>query len=82
LEAVPWKHSIDLLQKAAILGKSHVIRKVLLLKIEALSMGIVVFAEETYKKEKDGDKRLIIIIIIIIIIIVYALGVLPNRYSL
>jgi len=29
LEAVPGKHSIDSLQKAAILGKSYVIRKVL-----------------------------------------------------
>ena len=30
LEAVPGKHSIDSLQKTAILGTSHVIRKVLL----------------------------------------------------
>ena len=29
LEAVPEKHSIDSLQKAAILGTSHIIRKVL-----------------------------------------------------
>ena len=29
LEAVPGKHSIDSLQKAAILGTSHIIRKVL-----------------------------------------------------
>ena len=29
LEAVPGKHSIDLLQKKAILGTSHTIRKVL-----------------------------------------------------
>ena len=29
LEAVPGKHSIDLLQKTAILGTSHIIRKVL-----------------------------------------------------
>ena len=29
LEAVPGKHSIDSLQKTAILGKSHIIRKVL-----------------------------------------------------
>ena len=29
LEAVPGKHSIDSLQKTAILGTSHVIRKVL-----------------------------------------------------
>ena len=30
LEAVPGKHSIDSLQKTAILGTSHIIRKVLL----------------------------------------------------
>ena len=29
LEAVPGKHSIDSLQKAAILGTPHIIRKVL-----------------------------------------------------
>ena len=29
LEAVPGKHSIDSLQKTAILGTSHIIRKVL-----------------------------------------------------
>jgi hypothetical protein len=30
LEAIPGKHSIDSLQKKAILGTSHIIRKVLL----------------------------------------------------
>ena len=29
LEAVPGKHSVDLLQKTAILGTSYIIRKVL-----------------------------------------------------
>jgi hypothetical protein len=29
LEAIPGKHSIDSLQKTAILGSSHIIRKVL-----------------------------------------------------
>jgi len=29
LEAVPGRHSIDLLQKTAILGTSHIMRKVL-----------------------------------------------------
>ena len=29
LETVPGKHSIDILKKAAILGTSHIIRKVL-----------------------------------------------------
>jgi hypothetical protein len=29
LEAIPGKHSIDLLQKTAVLGTPHIIRKVL-----------------------------------------------------
>ena len=35
LEAVPGKHSIDSLQKTAILGTSHIIRKVLQCVVEA-----------------------------------------------
>jgi hypothetical protein len=35
LEAVPGKHWIDSLQKTAILGTSHIIRKVLQVKLEA-----------------------------------------------
>ena len=35
LEAIPGKHSIDSLQKTAILGTSHVIRKVLHCDLEA-----------------------------------------------
>jgi hypothetical protein len=35
LEAIPGKHSIDSLQKTAVLGTSHIIRKVLRLKLEA-----------------------------------------------
>ena len=35
LEAVPGKHSIDSLQKTAILGTSHIIRKVLRVRITA-----------------------------------------------
>jgi hypothetical protein len=34
VEAVPGKHSIDSLQKTAILGTSHIIRKVLQCEIE------------------------------------------------
>ena len=34
LEAVPGKHSIDSLQTTAILGTSHIIRKVLQCEIE------------------------------------------------
>jgi hypothetical protein len=38
-ETVPGKHSIDSLQKTAILGTSHIIRKVLQCKIWSLSSG-------------------------------------------
>jgi hypothetical protein len=39
LEAVPGKHSIDSLQKTAILGTSHIIRKVLQCEARSLSGG-------------------------------------------
>jgi hypothetical protein len=39
LEVVPGKHSIDSLQKAAILGTSHIIRKVLQCETSSLSGG-------------------------------------------
>jgi hypothetical protein len=39
LEAVPGKHSIDSLQKTAILGTSHIIRKVLQCEAGSLSGG-------------------------------------------
>jgi hypothetical protein len=39
LEAIPGKHSIDSLQKTAILGTSHIIRKVLHSEASSLSVG-------------------------------------------
>ena len=39
LETVPWKHPIDSLQKTAILGTSHIIRKVLQCETWSLSGG-------------------------------------------
>jgi len=39
LEAVPGKHSIDSLQKTAILGTSHTIRKVLQCEARRLTGG-------------------------------------------
>jgi hypothetical protein len=39
LEAVPGKHSIDSLQKTAILGTSHIIQKVL--QCEACSLSLI-----------------------------------------
>jgi hypothetical protein len=37
LESLPGKHSIDSLQKTAILGKSHIIRKALQCEASSLS---------------------------------------------
>jgi hypothetical protein len=39
LEAVPGKHSIDSLQKTAILGTSHIIRKVLQCEAVGITAG-------------------------------------------
>jgi hypothetical protein len=44
MEAVPGKHSIDSLQKTAIFGTSHIIRKVPLV-------------QKKYREEKACDKR-------------------------
>ena len=57
LEAVPGKHSIDSLQKTAVLGTSHIIRKVLhceALKRERWGSPLV---QEKYQAEKACDRR-------------------------
>ena len=56
LGAVPGKHSIDSLQKTAILGTSHILRKVLqceALKPERWGSPLV---QEKYQEEKACDK--------------------------
>jgi polyferredoxin len=42
LEAIPVKHSIDSLQKTAILGTSYILRKLLQSEISSLSGGITI----------------------------------------
>ena len=72
LEALPGKHSIDSLQKTAVLGTSHIIRKVL--QCEEPERWGSPLVHEKYQQEKACDERhpyLIIIVIIIIIIIIY-----------
>jgi hypothetical protein len=73
LEAVPRKHSIDSLQKTAIRGTSHIIRKVLQCEARNLSGGYhCCFNRITRKKRpvtRDMMMMMTIIIIIIIIII-------------
>jgi hypothetical protein len=54
LEAVPGKHSIDSLQKTAILGTSRIIRKVL--QCEASSLGV---GDHCWFKRSTGKKRLV-----------------------
>jgi hypothetical protein len=64
LETIPGKHSIDSLQKTAVLGTSHIIRKVLLRNLKPEWWGSPLVQEERYQGKPV--KREIIIIIIII----------------
>ena len=68
LEAVPGKHSIDSLQKTAILGTSHIIRKVLQCEVSSSELWRSPMVQEKYQEEKACDKRHPCSIIIIIII--------------
>jgi hypothetical protein len=71
LETVQGKHSIDSLQKTAILGTSHIIREILQCEACSVSGGDHCWFNGSTKEEKACDKRhpyRIIIIIIIIII--------------
>jgi hypothetical protein len=52
LEIVPGKHSIDSLQKTAILGTSHIIRKALQCEAGSLSSGDHCWFKRTTRKEK------------------------------
>jgi len=64
LESVPGKHSVDSLQKTAVLGTSHIIRKVLQPEAWSLSGGDHCLSK-TSNREKmpvTGDKIIIIII--------------------
>jgi hypothetical protein len=52
LEAIPGKHSIDSLQKTAIFGISHIIRKALQCEACSLSGGDHCWFERTIRKKK------------------------------
>ena len=69
LEAIPGKHSIHSLQKTAILGTPHTIRKVLRSETWGLSGGNRRWLRRSTRKKRPEtrDNNLIIIIIIIII---------------
>ena len=69
LQGIPGTHSIDFLQKTAILGTSHVLRKALQCETWNLSDGVHRwFKKHTGKKGPVTSDTIIIIIIIIIII--------------
>ena len=69
VEAVSGKHSIDSLQKTAILGTSHIIRKVLQCEACSLSGGDHCWFNRITRKNRPVTRVITIIIIIIIIII-------------
>jgi hypothetical protein len=56
LETTPGQHSIDSLQKTAILGTSRIIRKVLQAEIEARVVGITIGS----KREVPGKRKPVI----------------------
>jgi len=64
LEAVPGKHSIDSLQKTAILGTSHIIRKVLQCEATCLSGGDHCWFKRITGKNRPVTRDIIIIIIV------------------
>jgi hypothetical protein len=69
LEAIAGKHSIDSLQKAAVLGTSHIIRKVLQCETGSVSGGNHRWFDRRSTAQKRRVTRDNVIIIIIIIII-------------
>jgi hypothetical protein len=75
LEAVTGKHSIVSLQKTAIFGTSHIIRKVLQCEACKPERWRLPLVQEKYREEKACDKRHPYHIIIIIIITGIALPV-------
>ena len=81
LENIPGKHSIDSLQKTAILGISHIMRKVLLRKAWSLSSADHCwFKTSTRKKRLAGlwQETIIPILTLILLIIIVS----PSTYIL
>jgi hypothetical protein len=65
LEAIPGKHSIDSLQKTAILGTSHIIREVLQCEALRLSDGDHCWFKRSTRQKRPVTRDIHIIIIII-----------------
>ena len=66
LEALPGKHSIDSLQKTAILGTSHIIRKVLQCEAYSLSGGDHRWFKRSTRNKRPVTRDIHIIIIILL----------------
>jgi hypothetical protein len=71
LEAIAWKHSIDSLKKTAILGTSHIIRKVLQCETWSLSGGDHPWFKRSTRKKRpvtrdDNNNNSIIVIILVV----------------
>ena len=81
LETVPGKHSIDPLQKTAILGTSHIIRKVLQCEAWSLSGGEHRWFKRSTRKKRCVTRDIIIIIIIIIIITLKDRKIFPATFT-
>jgi hypothetical protein len=61
LEAVPGKHSLDSLQKIAILGTSHIIRKVLQCETWSVSGGDHRWFKRSTRKKRPVTKDIHIV---------------------
>ena len=86
LETIPGKHSIDSLQKTAILGTSHTIRKVLQCEAWSVSGGDHCWFKRSTEKKCLWQRHryriimmMMMIIIIIIIIIIPCTGYYPDQ---
>jgi hypothetical protein len=68
LEAVPGKHSIDSLQKTAILGTSHIVRKVLQCEAGSVSGGDHRwFRRSTGKKRRATADKIIVVVVAVVV---------------
>jgi hypothetical protein len=79
LEAIPGKHSIDSIQKTALLGTSHIIRKVLQCEVSSLSGGDHRWFKRSTRKKRPVTRDIHIIIIAIVIVV--TLDVAPSSPS-
>jgi hypothetical protein len=69
LETIPGKHSIDSLQKTAVLGTSHYKESATIRNLKPEWWGSPLVQEEKYREKPVKREEIIIIIIIIIIML-------------